>query len=151
MEAIRPVMLGSTILVTAVGTSAWEATRQGFARLFGRGKDDAVTVRRLDATRAQIAAAAPADVEHVRAELASQWALRLTDLLEDDPGAEAELGTLVDEVRAQLPREAATAVGSSIAAGRDVNIRADSGGIAAGIIQGNVAPPDPTTQGPATG
>jgi hypothetical protein len=33
--------------------------------------------------------------------------------------------------------------------GRDVNIRADRGGVAAGVIQGNVALPGPTRPGPA--
>jgi hypothetical protein len=37
-----------------------------------------------------------------------------------------------------------------VAAGRDVTITASGGGIAAGVIHGNVAPPNPTQQGPAS-
>jgi hypothetical protein len=44
-----------------------------------------------------------------------------------------------------------TAADHSVAAGRDVKITATGGGIAAGVIHGNVAPPGPTRPGPAQG
>ena len=71
------------------------------------------------------------------------------DLLDEDPALEAELRALVEEVAARLPAGAVSAAGHSVAAGRDVNITASGGGIAAGVIHGNVAPPDPTAPGPA--
>jgi hypothetical protein len=85
----------------------------------------------------------------VQADLASQWALRLTDLLED-PGAEAELRALVEEIRAMLPAGAVSAVDRAVAAGGDVNVRADRGSVAAGVIHGNVAPLGPTGPGPVS-
>jgi hypothetical protein len=145
------VALAGNTLVTAAVTDAWETARHGFARLFGRGKPDSATERRLEATRSQVSAAHLADLEQVQADLARQWALRLTDLLEEDPGAEAELRALVDEIRAMLPAGTVSAVGHSVAAGRDVNVRADHGSVAATVIHGNVAPPNPSQKGPADG
>ena len=51
--------------------------------------------------------------------------------------------------QAQLPAGMVSAADHSVAAGRDVNITASGGGTAAGVIHGNVAPPDPTPPGPA--
>ena len=143
------VALAGNTLVAAAVTDAWETARHRFARLFGRGKPDSATERRLEATRSQLAAAPPADLEQVQADLASQWALRLADLLEEDPDAEAELRALVEELRAMLPAGVVSAADHAVAAGRDVNIGATSGGVAAGVIHGNVAPPNPTKTGPA--
>jgi len=39
----------------------------------------------------------------------------------------------------------------AVAAGRDVNISASGGGVAAGVIHGNVTPPGPPGPGPANG
>ncbi len=61
----------------------------------------------------------------------------------------AELRALVEEVAAQLPAAAVSAADHSVAAGRDVNITASGGGTAAGVIHGNVTPPNPTPPGPA--
>ena len=57
---------------------------------------------------------------------------------------EADLRALVQEIQAQLPAGTVSAADHSVAAGRDVNITASGGGVAAGVIHGNVAPPDPT-------
>ena len=38
----------------------------------------------------------------------------------------------------------------AVTAGHDVNVRADGGSVAAGVIYGNVTPPGPTPPGPAT-
>ena len=73
---------------------------------------------------------------------------RLADLLEEDPGVEADLRALVQEIQAQLPAGVVSAADHAVAAGRDVNITASGGGVAAGVIHGNVAPPDPTRAGP---
>ena len=44
-----------------------------------------------------------------------------------------------------------TASDHAVAAGRDVKITADRGGLAAGVVHGDVAPPGPTPPGPAQG
>ena len=143
-------LAGNTV-VTAAVTDAWESARKGFARLLGRGDpdEDQLAEERLEETHDQLAEAGGADLEQARAALAAQWVTRLADLLEEDPGAEADLRALVQEIQAQLPAGMVSAADHSVAAGRDVNISAIGGGMAAGVIHGNVAPPDPTRPGPA--
>ena len=144
-------LAGNTV-VTAAVTDAWESARKGFARLLGRGDPAKIKLaeQRLAETHDQLTQAAGKDMERVRAALEAQWGTRLTDLLEEDPGVEADLRTLVQEIQAQLPPGLVSAADHAVAAGRDVNISADRGGIAAGVIHGNVAPPGPTHPGPAT-
>jgi hypothetical protein len=151
MDISSLAALAGNTLVAAAVTDAWDTARHRFARLFGRGKPDPVAERRLEVTRSQLAAAPADGLEQVQADLAGQWALRLADLLEDDPDAEAELRALVEEIGALLPAGAVEAGGHSVAAGRDVNVRADRGSVAAGVIQGNVATPGPTGPGPGSG
>jgi hypothetical protein len=142
---------GQTVAAAAV-TDVWEAVRGRFARLLGRGnaRKAEVAERWLAQTREQLAAAAPgSDLEQVREAAAERWAGRFADLLDENPGIEAELRALVEEVASQLPAGSVSAADHSVAAGRDVNVTASGGGIAAGVIHGNVAPPDPTLPGPA--
>ncbi len=150
MDVSSLMALAGNTLVAAAVTDVWDTARHRFARLFGRGQPDSVTERRLEATRSQLTAAAPAELAQVQADLASKWALRLSDLLEENPDAEAELRALVDEIRVMLPAGAVSAAGHSVAAGGDINVRAEHGSVAAAVIHGNVAPPDPTGPGPAT-
>ena len=133
-------LAGNTV-VTAAVTDAWEAARKGFARLLGRG-DPAKTKaaeRRLEETHEQLTEATGAELERTQAALKAQWVTRLADLLEDDPGVEADLRALVQQIQAQLPAEMVSAADHAVAAGRDVNITVSGGGIAAGVIHGNVA------------
>ena len=141
---------GQTVAAAAV-TDAWEAIRGRFARLLGRG--DARKTRAAEQWLAQTqrqltAAAAGAELEQSREAAAERWAGRFADLLDEDPGMEAELRALVEEVVARLPAGPTSAADYSVAAGRDVNITA-SGGTAAGVIHGDVTPPNPTGPGPA--
>jgi hypothetical protein len=81
-------------------------------------------------------------------QVAAVWQTRLLDALEEDPGLASELQVLVDAVWAQLPGGTASAAGHGVAAGRNVIITA-SGGVAAGVIHGNVMPGNPMSPGPA--
>jgi hypothetical protein len=142
---------GQTVAAAAV-TDVWEAVRDRFTRLLGRGdaRKAEVAERWLGQTREQLAAAVPGgDQERVQEAQAQRWAGRFADLLDEVPGLEAELRALVEEVAAQLPAGTVSAADHSVAAGRDVTITASGGGIAAGVIHGDVAPPDPTLPGPA--
>ena len=144
-------LAGNTV-VTAAVTDAWEAARTGFARLLGCGdpaQDEGWPTNGWRRHTTSSPQATGADLERVRAALEAQWETRLADLLEEDPGVEADLRALVEEIQAQLPAETVAAADHAVAAGRDVNISADRGGIAAGVIHGNVAPPGPTHPGPA--
>ena len=152
-ELMALASLAGQTVVTAAVTDAWETARRKIARLFG-GDDSERTrraERRLDQTREQLTAARGADVERVRADLAATWKMRLADLLEEDPGAEAELRATVEEIRALLPTGPVSTVDHAVVAGGNVNIGATSRGVAAGVIHGNVAPPGPSMPGPASG
>ena len=141
-------LAGNTV-VTAATTDAWEAARRKFARMLGRGdaKKEQLADKRLEETRQQLASVSGQELERARADLVKAWQVRLADLLEEDPGIEAELRALVEEIRAQLPSVTVAAADHSVAAGRDVNISATQGGLAAGVIHGDVAPPGPTWPG----
>jgi hypothetical protein len=149
--AALAVLAGNTV-VTAATTDVWEAAKRGFARLLGRGDPDRTKAaeRRLAETREQLAVA-DTDLASARSALQAQWATRLADLLEEDPGAESNLRALIEEVRAALPGGMVSAADHSIAVGRDLKITASGGGVAAGVIHGNVAPPGPSGPGPAIG
>jgi hypothetical protein len=143
-------LAGNTV-VAAATTDAWEAARRKFARLLGRGdsKKEQLADKRLEETRQQLAAVTGHELQQAQVELARAWRVRMADLLEEDPGVEAELRAVIEEVRAQLPAEVVSAADHSVVAGRDVNISASQGSLAAGVIHGDVAPPDPTWPGPA--
>ena len=140
MDTTALVAVAGNALVQAMVTDGWEGVRQKVARVFGRGQTDARIERRLDAARDQITAAVPADLAKVQALLVTQWETRFADLLADYPDAESELITLVDEIRASLP---VTAADHSVAAGRDVLVRAEDASVAAAVIHGNVNLPSP--------
>ncbi|MGR6924292.1 hypothetical protein ACU635_59370 [[Actinomadura] parvosata] len=88
---------GGTALVSAMTTDAWMAAKQGFARLLGRGEPEQqqAVEQRLERARQDLAGKSDAALERARAEQAAAWRLRLSDLLEDDPAAEADLRALV--------------------------------------------------------
>jgi len=108
-----------------------------------------VAERWLDQTHQQLTAVQGADLEPLQAAAAKRWEGRFADLLDEDQSVEADLRALVEEIAAQLPAGMMSAADHSVAAGRDVNITASGGGTAAGVIHGNVAPPNPTPSGPA--
>ena len=141
---------GQTVAAAAV-TDVWEAARHKVARLLGRGdsKKTEAAERWLDETHQQLTAAQGADFEPVRAAAARRWEGRFADLLDEDPGVESDLRALVEEIAAQLPAGLVSASDHAVAAGRDVNITASGGGVAAGAIHGNVTQPGPTSPGPA--
>ena len=141
---------GQTVAQAAI-TDVWEAVRGRFAKLIGRGSPRKAEIAEqwLAQTHAKLTAALGAGLEQVRREQAERWAARFADLMDEDPGLEAELRALAEEVAAQLPAAAVSAVDHSVAAGRDVKVTADHGGTAAGVIHGNVTPPGPTPPGPA--
>jgi len=144
-------LAGNTV-VTAATTDAWEAARHKFAQLLGRGDGDRTRLAesRLDQTRQRLEGVTGQELGRVQAELGRAWQVRLEDLLEEDPSIEADLRAVVEEIRAALPAGVVSAADHAVAAGRDVNIAADRGGVAAGVIHGNVAPPNPTGPGPTS-
>ena len=133
-------LAGRTVVASA-STDTWEACRRGFARLLGRGdpKQEQTVELRLEQTHERLAESAGADREEARATLAEQWAARLADLLEEEPDAEPDLRALIQEIEANLPDGMVSAADHrGVSAGRDINITASAGGVAAGVIHGNV-------------
>jgi hypothetical protein len=146
-------LAGNTVVVAAA-TDAWEAARRKFARLLGHGDPgkEQLAEQRLEQTHQQLTAAAGgADLEQARAAQAQRWEGRFADLLEEDPDIEADLRALVEEIRALLPAGVVSAADHSVAAGRDVNISASGGGVAAGVIHGDVMAGNPPGPGPGKG
>jgi hypothetical protein len=142
---------GQTVTAAAI-TDVWESARGRFARLLGRGNARKTQVADgwLAQTQEQLVAAGPGVVEQVKQAQAERWAGRFADFLDEEPDVEPELRALVEEVVAQLPAGAVSAADHSLAAGRDVNISASDGGLAAGVVHGNVtAPGNPTPPDPA--
>jgi Tetratricopeptide repeat len=133
-------LAGQTV-VKAAPTDTWEAAKSGFARLLSRGdpKQEQLAEHRLEETREQLAGAGTSE-ERVRATLAGQWATRLADLLDVDPSVEADLRVLVQQIQREQPAGTVSADGLEVAAGQDVNSKADRGGVAVGTIH---APPEP--------
>ena len=95
--------------------------------------------------------AAPGEqLDQVRADLVAVWRTRLADLREEDPDVAGDLQALVDQIQAELPAGSVSAGDHSIVAGGDVSITG-SGWVTAGIIHGDVSPPDPIRPCPAQG
>jgi hypothetical protein len=150
-ELVQLAQLAGQTVVTAASTDAWGKAKAGLARLLGRGDPGRTRTAedRLEDMRGQLASAPAAELYRVREVEAVRWQARLEDLLEEYPGLAADLEALVSLIRAELPAGIATASGHGVAAGGDISIRATTGGTAAGVIHGNVAPPGPTGPGPA--
>jgi hypothetical protein len=99
---------GGTAVVTAMATDSWEGVKARFARLLGRGdakKTDAAAAR-LEQSRAVVVGSPGPGLERVWAEQEVAWRTRLEDLLENSPGAEQELRTVVADVQALVIRSA---------------------------------------------
>jgi hypothetical protein len=106
---------GGSALVGAMATDAWQATRSGVARLFGRGESarQIAIEAQLDGNAALVAQAD--DPDGVRQSLAPAWRLQLEALLRQDPAVEEELRALVAQVRQALPAPQQSWVQTNIA------------------------------------
>ncbi|MEU8756293.1 hypothetical protein [Streptomyces chartreusis] len=97
---------GSAALVNAASTDVWQAARERFARLLGRGDPDRTeaATRRLDDLRRVVQE--PGN-ERELAEARRAWRLRLQDLLEENPDAAGELRSAIAELPPPRPVSAA--------------------------------------------
>lgn len=131
-------------LVTAAVTDSWEGVRHKVAEWFGRGTLDHKTLERLDVTYAEIAAAAPSELERIQQDLAREWAGRFKDLVADHANAAVDLEVLVREI---IP-SGASARENSAAAGRDIIAHAEHGSAAVNVANAAITV-GPTIPGPA--
>jgi hypothetical protein len=136
----------ATTLVNAVTTDGWQAVRAAIGRLLGRGdkRAEESVLETLDEDATVLVGSADAAT---RAAVQAQWSVRLRDLLRVDPDAADELRRLIAD--AANAGNTVSAAGHGVAAGRDITIHATNGGVAAGTINGSVAPPGPSTPGAA--
>ena len=106
---------GGTVLVAAMDTGPWQATRSGVVGLFGRrglARQAAIGVE-LDAHAALVSQADNPD--EVRQGLVTVWRLELAALLRQHPAAKDPLRTLVVRVWEALPTAQQTWVRTTIA------------------------------------
>ncbi|MEU2061000.1 hypothetical protein [Streptomyces sp. NPDC013455] len=132
---------GGAAIVAAAGTDVWTETRTAVARLFGRGgQQEEVVLRRLDGTATDLAQATDDQLtEQLRGQQVQSWRTRLQDLLLDlseteREAAAAELRALVERVEQRGP----SAGPGGLAVAGDVNITAEGGSMAAGIVHGGM-------------
>ena len=145
MDIVALAALAGNAVANAAVTDAWEYLRHKIAWLLGRGQPDPKIERRLDATRQALEGIQSAELEQAQGAEAARWQTRFCDFLADYPDAAAELDALVRGISANAP----SAGDHSAAAGRDMNIAARDGGVAAGVVHGNVTL-GPTAPGPAS-
>ncbi|EFE76933.1 hypothetical protein SSIG_04506 [Streptomyces filamentosus NRRL 11379] len=144
---------GGTAVVSAAGTELWDTFRTRVAGLLGRGNDTAerITLERLDRTAAE-----PEPTAASAADLASAWASRFSDALEEAPPGEqerlaAQLRELVDEINShRAPADSggtAIAGAGGVAVNGEVHIEAKDGGHAANVQNFGTVPANPTVPG----
>jgi hypothetical protein len=140
-----------TIVIAAAG-DGWTKVKQAFARLLGRGDRPpaGAAAKRLDETRAELAAVTGPDLEDARGRLRAAWRTRLSDLLEEAPELAVELRVLVQQIQADPQARPVSASGTGMAAGHDINVTASGGGMAAGTVAGSFLAVNPTQPGPAS-
>lgn len=153
---------GGTAVVQAAGTDLWAAFRERVAGLFGRGqqRQTEAALEQLDQTAAMLEQAVAdsevgTDLERVRSRLEIAWQTRFTDLLESLPPDErreaaVQLRELVELAPGQS-QDGVSATTGGMAVGGDVDIHAEGGSVAAGVIHGGVSLGNPRQPGPDQG
>ncbi|MFD0416839.1 hypothetical protein [Streptomyces sp. NPDC127108] len=137
---------GGAALVSAAGTDAWAGLRQAVARWFGRGdaQREQVELERLDETAACVDVADAAEAERARGRAEVVWQTRMETLLEGLDAAERERAA--EELRSLLAQHApqsGVVAGAGGLAANTVDIHAEQGAIAGGVIHGgaHIGPP----------
>ncbi|WRZ92635.1 hypothetical protein OHB54_28420 [Streptomyces sp. NBC_01007] len=131
---------GGTAVVQAVGTDVWVGLRQAMARWLGLGvsQREQAELERLDRTAAALQATDESEAEQERIRQAASWQARIEARLESLESAERdEAADQLSALLAQLAVPGLRPAGlSELATGGNVDIRADRGSIAAGVIHG---------------
>ncbi|BDM70041.1 hypothetical protein HEK616_35280 [Streptomyces nigrescens] len=131
---------GGAAVVQAAGTDLWAGFRQRVARLFGQGdaQREQAELERLDRTATVVRTVGQDPEERARIIEEISWRTRFETLLESLTAEEREL--VATELRALLadatPSTAAPAGGFAVQG--KVDIHAEGGAVAAGVINGEV-------------
>lgn len=130
---------GGAAVVQAAGTDLWTGLRQAVAGWFGRGdaEREQAELQRLDRTAAELRSAPADEAERLRIRAEAAWQARMEALLENL--GEVERSRAAEELRTLLAEQNARGGGPTtgsggVAVGGDLDIRADGGSIAAGVI-----------------
>ena len=146
---------GGTAVVQAAGTDAWVELRQAMARWLGLGvsQREQTELERLDQTAAALQTTDETEAERERIRQEASWQARIEARLENLESAERD--EAADQLRvllAQLAVPGLESVGlSELAKGGNVDIRADRGSIAAGLIHGGAHVGNPSRPDPSQG
>ncbi|GFE19519.1 hypothetical protein Sgleb_75660 [Streptomyces glebosus] len=144
-------------MVQAAGTDLWAGFRQRVARLLGRGdtQREQTEWERLDRTAAAaVVRAVGQDAEERTLTIEEiSWRTRFETFLENSRAEERDLAAA--ELRALLadatrPTDTSASAGGFAARGK-VDIHAEGGAIAAGVINGEVRLGTPWQPGPSQG
>ncbi len=152
---VELAVTGGTAVVQAAGTDAWAELRRAVATWFGRGvsQREQAELERLDRTAAALETTDAAEVERERIRQEASWQARIEARLENLQSTERD--EAADQLRALLAQHAApghvSAGPNGLAAGGNVDIRANSGSIAAGVIHGGAHLGIPSTPDPSQG
>lgn len=103
MDMTELASLAANTVVAAAVTDAFEGVRDRVARLFGRGKPDPATGRRLEAMRAELSTVSGAAAAELEASQRVQWRVRFADLCEMYPEAVNGLAEMIAELRPRSP------------------------------------------------
>jgi hypothetical protein len=127
-EIVRLVASAAAgVIVRAMGTAAWRATRERWSRVLGRGGDQEAVADQLDESARRLAAADPEHREDVASDLGSEWREALYDRLRTDADLVEPVRALVTgpstEPRAGTVEQTSTVwSGTSIQSGRDTHL-----------------------------
>lgn len=147
--------VGGSAVVSAAGTDAWTGLRQALAHWFGRGSPqrEEAERERLQQTDAVLRGTDPAEADQARMRLAASWQARIEVALETLE--ETDLDQAVRELRAVLhpsgPPDGTSGGAGGLGVAGNVDIHAESGSIAAGVIHGGAQIAHPTVPAPFKG
>jgi hypothetical protein len=146
---------GGTAVVTAAGTDAWNDVRQAVSRWFGRGdvRRERAELERLDQTATILEAADAAGAESARVRQEASWQARIEAALENLVGSERDQAAvqLRDLLARHAPQGAVSAGPGGIAVAGNMDIHAEKGSIAAGVIHGGARLTNPQVPDPSQG
>ncbi|MFZ3599424.1 hypothetical protein [Streptomyces sp. BH104] len=130
---------GGTALVSAAGTDVWMGLRQAVAHWFSRGdaQREQVELDRLDQTAASMGAADPAEAERARIRQEAAWKTRIEILLESlDAAQQEQAAAQLHSLLAAYAPQSGVVAGPGGLAAHTIDIHAEHGSIAGGVLLG---------------
>ncbi|MBF9132760.1 hypothetical protein I0C86_27950 [Plantactinospora sp. S1510] len=132
---------GGSALVGAVATDAWQSTRSGVMRLFGRAGERRAELAGdwADQTATAITAAPVEELAAVRLRSAEAWQRRLADLVDEYPELNEALRAWAEETQRELSVAGRTWVNTFVARDQATMYNAPGGSIT--VTHAPVDPP----------